>query len=371
VLSNTRVSAASQRPLRVGLLGYGLAGRVFHAPLIRACPGLALAAAVTRSPERRAALHAACPEAVALETPDELWARASQLGLDLVVVATPNRSHVSLAQAALRAGLPVVVDKPLAPSAAEARALIAEARTRGCLLTVFQNRRWDGDFLTLRRLLAEDALGAVRRFESRFERWSPAPRPGWRESGDPAEAGGLLHDLGAHLVDQALLLFGPVRAVYAELDRRRPGVAVDDDVFVALAHASGTRAHLWMSKVAAQRGPRFRVLGERAAFTKHGLDGQEPAMAAGGVPGSPGWGEEPPERWGLVGEEGASRPVATEAGAYLRFYEAVAAAVRGEAPAPVDPEDAAAALDIIEAARVSAERGRIVELRATGARDQG
>ncbi len=350
-----------RRRLRVGLLGYGLAGRVFHAPLIMACPELALAAVVTRSPERRAALHAACPEAVALDTPDELWARASDL--DLVVVATPNRSHVPLAHAALRAGLPVVVDKPLAPSAAEARALIAEARARGRLLTVFQNRRWDGDFLTVRRLLAEGALGSVRRFESRFERWNPVPRPGWREQGDPAEAGGLLYDLGAHLVDQALQLFGPVHTVYAELDRRRPGAAVDDDVFVALAHASGTRSHLWMSKVAAQRGPRFRVLGERAAFTKYGLDGQEPAMAAGGVPGSPGWGEEPPERWGLVGEEGTPRPVATEAGRYLQFYEAVAAAVRAGAPAPVDPEDAAAALDVIEAARSSAERGQLVELR--------
>jgi predicted dehydrogenase len=351
----------SQRPLRVGLLGYGLAGRVFHAPLIRACPGLALTAVVTRAPERRAALHAACPEAAALDTPDELWARAADL--DLVVVATPNRSHVPLAQAALRAGLPVVVDKPLAPSAAEARALIAEARARRLLLTVFQNRRWDGDFLTVRRLIAEDALGAVRRFESRFERFSPTPRQGWRESGDPAEAGGLLFDLGAHLVDQALQLFGPVRAVYAELDRRRPGVGADDDTFVALAHASGTRSHLWMSKVAAQRGPRLRVLGERAAFTKHGLDGQEPAMAAGGVPGSPGWGQEPPERWGLLGEDGAARPVATEAGCYLRFYEAVAAAVRDGAPLPVDPADAAAALDVIEAARVSAERGQIVALR--------
>jgi predicted dehydrogenase len=354
--------ASSPRPLRVGLLGYGLGGRVFHAPLIRACPGLELAAVVTRSPERRAALAAACPEAAVLDTPDELWARADEL--DLVVVATPNRSHVSLAEAALRAGLPVVVDKPLARSAAEARALIAEARARGRLLTVFQNRRWDGDFLTVRRLLAEDALGPVRRFESRFERWSPAPRPGWRESGDPAEAGGLLYDLGAHLVDQALQLFGPVRTVYAELDRRRAGVVAADDVFVALAHASGTRSHLWMSKVAAQRGPRFRVLGERAAFTKHGLDGQEPAMATGGVPGSPGWGEEPPERWGVLGEDGAARPVTTEAGRYLAFYEAVAAAVRDGAPPPVDPADAAAALDVIEAARTSAERGQVVELRA-------
>jgi len=356
------MSAASPPPLRVGLLGYGLAGKVFHAPLIAACPGLVLAAVVTRDPERRAALRAAHPQAVALDTPDELWARAATL--DLVVVATPNRSHVPLARQALRAGLPVVVDKPFAPSAAEARGLIADARAQRRLLTVFQNRRWDGDFLTLRALLARGALGAVHRFESRFERWNPVPRQGWRESGDPAEAGGLLFDLGAHLIDQALQLFGPVRAVHAELDRRRPGVLVDDDAFVALTHASGTRSHLWMSKVAAARGPRFRVLGERAAFTKYGLDGQEPAMAAGGVPGSPGWGEEPSDRWGVLGEDGATRPVPTEAGDYPRFYEAVAAAVRDGTPGPVDPDDAAAGLDIIEAARTSAERGQIVRLAA-------
>jgi predicted dehydrogenase len=348
--------ADSPRALRVGLLGFGLAGRVFHAPLIAATPGLQLAAVVTGDPGRRAALAAAYPAAIALDTAGELFARASEL--DLVVVATPNRSHVSLALAALEAGLPVVVDKPFAATAAAARELTVQARARGLLLTVFQNRRWDGDFLTVRRLVGDGALGAVHRFESRFERWSPV-RPGWRESGDPADAGGLLFDLGAHLIDQALQLFGPVRAVYAELDRRRTAVATDDDTFVALSHASGVRSHLWMTKVAAQPGPRFRVLGERAAFVKHGLDGQEPAMAAGGVPGTAGWGEEPAERWGLLGEAGAARAVPTEPGCYLRFYEAVAAALRGGSPPPVEPEDAIAVLDVIEAARASAERGQI------------
>jgi predicted dehydrogenase len=353
--------SAPRRPLRVGLLGYGLAGRVFHAPLIAASPALTLAAVVTRDPARRAALSTAHPDVEALETPEKLWARAASL--DLIVVATPNRSHVPLARAALHAGLPVVVDKPLAPSSTQARALIAEARAQRRLLTVFQNRRWDGDFLTVRRLLDEGALGAIHRFESRFERWNPVPRQGWRESGDPEEAGGLLFDLGAHLIDQALQLFGPVRSVYAELDRRRAGVAVDDDAFVALTHASGPRSHLWMSKVAAQRGPRFRILGERGAFTKHGLDGQEPAMAAGGVPGSPGWGEEPPRRWGLLGEDGTAQPVRTDAGCYLRFYDAVADAVTSGAAPPVDPEDAAVALEIMEAARASAERGQPVQPR--------
>jgi predicted dehydrogenase len=350
-------------PLRVGLLGYGLAGRVFHAPLIAACPGLRLAAVVSRDPERREALRAVHPDAAALDTPEQLWERASEL--DLVVVATPNRSHVPLARAALQAGLAVVVDKPFAPSAAEARALIELARANGRPLTVFQNRRWDGDFLTVRRLLSEGALGTVHRFESRFERWVPVPRASWRESGDPTDAGGLLFDLGAHVIDQALQLFGPVRAVYAELDERRAGVAVDDDAFVALVHRSGTHSHLWMSKVAAQRGPRFRVLGERAAYTKYGLDGQEPAMAAGGIPGSPGWGGEPPERWGSLGEDGDARPVPTEAGNYLGFYEGVVTALASGASVPVDPADAVAGLEIMAAARRSAARGEVVMLPAS------
>ncbi|HEX8109276.1 MAG TPA: Gfo/Idh/MocA family oxidoreductase, partial [Kofleriaceae bacterium] len=340
----TDSSRPPERRFRVGLLGYGLAGRVFHAPLIAACPDLVLASVVTRDPERRAALRAVHPEAEALDAPEQLWERAGSL--DLVVVATPNRSHVPLARAALQAGLPVVVDKPLAPSVAEARALIEAARAAGRWLTVFQNRRWDGDFLTVRKLIADGALGTVHRFESRFERWNPVLRPGWRESRNPADAGGLLFDLGAHLIDQAIQLFGPVRTVYGELDSRREDAVIDDDAFVALTHASGVRSHLWMSKVAAQRAPRFRVLGDRATFVKYGLDGQEPAMAVGVVPGSASWGEEPADRWGFLGEEGTAQPVATVPGAYPRFYEAVAAALRSDAPLPVDPDDAVTALEI-------------------------
>src|SRR5205823_11611335 len=141
----------------------------------------------------------------------------------------------------IEARVPVVVDKPLAPSSAEARRVADEARRRNVFLTVYQNRRWDGDFLTVKRLVAENALGKVIRFESRFERWRTTPREGWRELAAPEEAGGLLFDLGTHLIDQALCLFGPVSDVYAEIDVRRPGVVVDDDVFVALAHASGVR----------------------------------------------------------------------------------------------------------------------------------
>ncbi|MFL5381952.1 MAG: Gfo/Idh/MocA family oxidoreductase [Longimicrobiaceae bacterium] len=344
----------SDSPIRVGLIGYGLAGSAFHAPLIATTPGMALAAVVTSNPERAAQARAEHPGVMVVDSADRLWERAA--GLDLVVVASPNRTHVPLGLQALEAGLPVVVDKPLAATSADARRLVNEALRRGLLLSVFQNRRWDGDFLTLRRLIAEAALGTVHRFESRFERWRPAPKPGWRERADPAEAGGVLFDLGSHLIDQALVLFGPVSHVYAEIDRRRPGVEVDDDAYVALTHASGVRSHLWSSLAAAEQSGRFRVLGSRAAYVKTGLDVQEAALRAGGRPGSPDWGTEPPEHWGRLGAGDEWRPVPTERGDYLAFYAAIAAALRDGSAPPVDPADAVAVLEVIEAAREASQR---------------
>jgi predicted dehydrogenase len=350
-------------PLRVALLGYGLAGAVFHAPLIAAVDGLELAAIVTRDPERRAQAERDHPQAALLDSADEVWNRAD--ALELVVVATPNSSHLSLAEAAIDAGLAVVVDKPLAASSADGRALVRAARDRGVVLTVFQNRRWDGDFLTVRELLASEGaggLGEVLRFESRYERWRPQLTGGWRESDDPAAAGGLLYDLGSHLVDQALVLFGPAVTVYAELDRRRPGAETDDDTFVALAHGSGVRSHLWMSVLAAQPGPRFRLLGRDAAYIKYGLDVQEEALHAGGRPDDPAWGQEPEERWGLLGAGDELRPVPTLPGAYHRFYEGVVRALREGGPPPVDPDDAISALQVLEAAKSSARERQVVEL---------
>ncbi|AHH99770.1 Gfo/Idh/MocA family oxidoreductase [Kutzneria viridogrisea] len=339
--------------LRVGLLGYGIAGAVFHAPLIAATPGLRLSAVVTASPARREKLAAEHPGALALDEAEALWARAGEL--DLVVVATPNRTHVPLAKAALAAGLPVVVDKPFAPTVEQARELTEHAAKLGLPLAVFQNRRWDNDFLTVRGLIDAGELGTVTRFESRFERWVPKPKTGWRELGDPEEAGGVLFDLGAHLIDQALQLFGPVRVVYAELDRRREGVQVDDDAFVALTHANGVRSHLWMGSLTAQGGPRMRVLGDRAAFTKYGLDGQEAALKAGHRPTEPGWGVEPAELSGKLGVDGDLRTITSHAGAYPRFYAQMRDAVRGIGEVPVTPESATATLELITAAQRSAE----------------
>ncbi|QGK69555.1 oxidoreductase [Allosaccharopolyspora coralli] len=355
------MTSSAAEPIRVGLLGYGVAGAVFHAPLLAADPRFRLDAVVTASPKRQQQVRVEHPDTRVLDTPEQLWASAGEL--DLAVVATPNRSHVELTSAALDVGLGVVVDKPFTPTAAEGRNLIERARSAGRLLTVFQNRRWDNDFRTLRALLERDALGAVRRFESRFERWVPTAKPGWRERGGPDEAGGVLNDLGSHLVDQALTLFGPVASVYAESDRRRSGVEVDDDTFVALTHVNGVRSHLWTSKVAPRFGPRMRVLGDRAAFTKHGLDPQEAALRAGGRPGDLGWGEEPGELWGTLGAGDEVETIASDPGCYEVFYAELADAVRAGTPPPVDPEESVAGLVVLEAARRSAESGEVQHLR--------
>ncbi|MFE0137075.1 Gfo/Idh/MocA family oxidoreductase [Streptomyces sp. NPDC059037] len=350
-------------PLRVALIGYGLAGSVFHAPLIAATEGLALDTVVTSNPERQAQARAEFGDELRFAaTADELWDRADEL--DLVVIASPNKTHVALAHAALKAGLPVVVDKPIAGTAAEARELAALADDRGLLLSVFQNRRWDNDFRTLQKLVADGELGDVWRFESRFERWRPQPKGGWRESGDPEEIGGLLYDLGSHVVDQALVLFGPAMSVYAESDIRRPGAAADDDTFIAITHASGVRSHLYVSATTAQLGPRFRALGSKAGYVKYGLDPQEAALREGERPAGEGegagtWGVEPESLWGRVGSgesplTGGGTPVRTLPGDYPAYYAAVAAALRGTGTNPVSAYEAAAALDVLEAARRSA-----------------
>jgi len=345
---------------RVALLGYGLGGACFHAPLIAATPGLRLTTVVTRDAGRRAQALREHPGVRIVEDAAVLWANPS--GHDLVVVTTPNRTHASLAMDAIEAGLPVVVDKPFARTVAEGQAVIDAARARSVLVSAYHNRRWDAELLTLRRLLDEAVLGRVLRFESRLERWRPQLKGGWRESAQTEDAGGLLYDLGSHLIDQALVLFGPVAHVYAELDRRRPDLEVDDDVFLALTHTSGVRSHLWASAVAAQQAPRMRVLGERGAFVKQDADLQEPALRAGERPQGPEWGEEPPERWGTLYDGSKEIRVPSERGAFQQFYIQIASALRDGSPPPVDAADALAGLAIIEAAQRSAVERRIIEI---------
>ena len=346
--------------LHVALLGYGKGGEVFHAPLIDAVPGLRLSAVVTGDPERQRAVRDRYPDATVHATADDLWRHADRY--EIAVVATPNDTHVPLARAALDAGLAVVVDKPLALTAAQARELTELADTMHLPLTVYQNRRWDADFLTLWHLVEEGSLGRVHRFESRFERWRPDAKHTWRDRG-PVEAGaGILYDLGPHLIDQAVNLFGTVVSVYAEVDSLREGVEADDDAFLALHHAGGTRSHLWMSALAAQGGPRFRVLGDGGAFTSHGMDPQEERLVAGQDPRAVDWGMVPETAWGVLGADGHTRPVPSARGAYQEFYVGVREAVDEGEPLPVDPHEVIHGLEIIEAARHSSRIGEVVKL---------
>ncbi|GAA3753501.1 putative dehydrogenase [Spinactinospora alkalitolerans] len=355
-------SHGADHDLHVALIGYGKGGAVFHAPLIDATPGLRLSAVVTGDPGRRAAVRERYPDTEVIASVDELWRRADDF--EIAAITTPNDSHAPLARAALEAGLAVVVDKPFALTSAEARELAEESRRLGQVLTVFHNRRWDSDFLTLWKLIDEGTLGRVHRFESRFERWRPEAKETWRDQGGVEEGAGLLYDLGPHLIDQAVNLFGPVASVYAELDSHRPGVRADDDTFVALTHASGVRSHLWMSALTAQLGPRFRALGDRTAFTVSGLDGQERRLERGERPDAPDWGEEPKARWGAFGLDGDLRAVPSERGDYPAFYAAVRDAVGEGDPLPVELHEAVHGLEVIEAARQSAETGRVVALAA-------
>lgn len=343
--------------IRTALLGFGLAGSVFHAPSMASLEHFSLDVIVTSDPERQAAAKTAHPDAAVLTRQE--WARAgSHDNIDLVVVGTPPATHVPLATMAIEAGCAVVVDKPFALTSTEGDALIALAKERGQILTTYQNRRWDGEYLTLQKLLAEGALGEVRRFESRLERWQPAISKEWKAQATVADGGGLLFDLGTHLIDQALQLFGPVAGVYGELAARRPVELADDDVFVALEHVSGVISHLWMNLSVAQKGPRLRVLGSEGAYVKQTADVQESQIQAGILPGDPAYGVDPDECWGSVGRDGDTVPVPTLRGNFTRFYELLAAAVLEGEPVPVDPEDSVAALRIIEQVRKTREAAR-------------
>jgi len=346
--------SAAPRTIRTAVVGYGLSGSVFHAPLIGADGRYSLDVIATSNVERQKAATARYPGVRTVHDGDAALARSADL--DLVVLGTPPATHYPLAKAALEAGLDVVVDKPFAVTSGEGQELVALARQLGRVLTVFQNRRWDGDFLTLRKLLAADALGKVTRFESRFERWSPAIAKAWKAHATAADGGGVLFDLGSHLIDQALLLFGPATVAHVELKVRRADERADDDVFLVLRHHSGVLSHLTMNMLCAQQGPRFRVLGSVLAYTKNGVDPQEPCSVAGGSPLDEEYGEEAPEWAGLLGRDGHLDALPTERGSYPEFYRLLADKIldggaKSPLPLPVDPEDAVETLKIIEQAR--------------------
>ena len=351
---------AEDRPTDVGLIGFGLGGATFHAPFISATPGLRLAAVMTSDPARSRGVSERYPGTKVVAGIEELLALSPRL--ELIAISSPNASHYPLARTALEAGRNVVVDKPFAVTSAQARELGTIARANGVLAMPFQNRRWDGDFLTVRKLIADEKLGRIFRFESRFDRWRGEPKPGWMREDWADRAENIVHDIATHLIDQALVLFGVVTHVYAELTPRRAGVVSFDDAFLSLTHANGASSHLYMSASAGQAGPRMSVFAAKGAYLKYGLDVQEDALRAGMRPDDPSYGEEPSERWGSLVGPGVSEVVPTVAGAYPRFYACVARAIREGAAPPVAVADVVAGLEIIEASFVSHSSRQVVAL---------
>ena len=324
--------------LNVGLIGYGLAGRCFHAPLIAGVGGLRLAAVVSRQNEKVRADH---PDAKVLPTPDDAFTDPS---IDLVVVATTNDAHFDLAARALNHGKHVVVDKPFAVTATEAHELVRRAKQAGRMLSVFHNRRWDSDFLTVKRLIDQGELGEIVYFESHFDRYRPKASGNWREQAGPAS--GLWFDLAPHLADQALCLFGMPRALFADFAILREGVAATDYFHVLLRYEK-LRVVLTANFLAPADDLNLIVHGTRASYIKHGFDSQEAVLRAGGRPGGAEWGVD--QRDGILRlPNGTERSVPSERGDYTRYYAGVRDAIWGTGPLPVTSEEALAVMDILE-----------------------
>lgn len=341
--------------VRIGLAGYGFGGQYFHAPFLASAAECEFLGVVTTSAQRRKEFAERFPGRATFDSLEHLAAA----GAEAVTISTPASTHVELTQRALRLGLAVVCDKPFALDAASARQTVLLSEQLQRPLTIYQNRRWDSDFRTVRKALADGVLGDPLRFESRFERFAPDPGPS-------ASGGGTLLDFGSHLVDQALVLFGPARSVYGEMHTRNDAAALDDDVFVAVTHARGVRSHLWGSWRQNAPGPRFRVTGSTASYiVVPDLDGQEALLVRGHSPATcSDWGTEPEHRWGRVFRGGQGEVLASERGAWDLFYPAFAAAVRRAGPVPVDPWDAVATAEVLDAARESARSGQVIMIEA-------
>jgi scyllo-inositol 2-dehydrogenase (NADP+) len=345
----------------VGLVGYGMSGSSLHAPLIDAEPRLELRGVVSSDPGR---VHRDLP---AVPVVPAFPVLLDDPVIELVVVAAPNTAHHELARAALRAGRHVVVDKPFTVTTAEADDLIRVAAEQDRRLSVFQQRRWDADFRTVRRCVEEGLVGTVGTYVARYDRFRPEPATRWSEQDRPGS--GVLYDLGAHLIDQALDLFGTPDTVWADLQAQRPAASTVDYAHVVLGRGP-LRMILHAGSLVRAPGPRFEVHGDAGSFVKDGIDGQIAALLRGGRPGDPGWGEEPPDRHGTLTTElgglAATARLASLPGDYGAFYREMAAAVRGEGPVPVPPEQARDVIRVIECAVRSSREGRVVQWDPSG-----
>lgn len=340
-------------PVNIGIVGFNLGGRYFHGPLIDAAEGIRVAGIVARSAERRADATADYPDVPLFTTITEMAD-----SVDAVVISTPLATHLDLAREAIGLGLPTVIDKPFGPTPDEARAVLEEAEARGVLLTVYQNRRWDADFLTVKRLVESAALGDLWLFETRMEQFAPA-------GGVPASGGGVLLDFGSHVADQTRHLFGPAVSVYAEVHPIPGREPLDDRFFAAVLHESGMRSHMTGDfDLQGSPAPRFRLTGTNGTFSVPSHDGISDLLLEGGrlATHAERWGRVPEERWGRIERPGEATTIPSERAAWPAFYQGFARAVRSEDPLPVDPWDALAALELLAAAKRSAETGDVVRL---------
>lgn len=340
-------------PIKTGLVGFGKVAQTMHAPLIQQPPLLELAAVVERHAEKSREKY---PHASIYKSLEAMLEHAE---VELVVICTPNEFHFRQAKKALEAGKHVVVDKPITVNSADAQALAELAQEKGLVLSAFQNRRWDGDFQTVKQLIESGTLGRIVHFESHFDRFRPEPNDNWREKDVPGS--GILYDLGSHLIDQAVQLFGQPKWVYAELLRQRKGVLADDFFDLTLMYPE-TKVRLSASILLNAPLPKFLVLGEKGSFSKYGLDVQEAAFKAGKLPGSAGWGVESPDAYGKVYLGEKSHPYPTLKGNYPAYYQNIAMAVRGEEKLKVTAQQAIQVLQIIEAATLSDQQGRRISL---------
>ena len=343
---------ARQSRIKVGLVGFGYAGRTFHAPLIAATPSLCLHTIVSSQPD---AVASAWPDARVVR---DVEALVEDEGIDLVVVATPNALHAPFARRVLEAGRHVVVDKPFTLTVAEARDLVGLAKSADRVLSVFHNRRWDADFLAVKDLVDAGTLGRVGRFESRFDRFRPERRDRWRERDTPGA--GLWYDLGPHLIDQALVLFGRPLGITADIQAQRAGVGADDYAHAVLRYER-LRVVLHADMLSSAAPFRFAVHGDRASFVISGLDPQEEALKAGETPGGANWGADPSPGT-LTREGGILELYAGPTGDYPAYYAALGQAIRGLAPNPVPADQALEVMEVLEAGFRSSKVRREISL---------
>ncbi len=337
----------------VGVVGFGLAGRAFHSQVIDKVPGLRLSAIVQRKGNEASEKF---PNARIVRSVEELLAMPN---IQLVVIATPNDTHLPIARASLEAGRDVVVDKPFATTLAEAEEMAALAKKNGRIITVYHNRRFDGDFQAIRKLVAEGTLGRVVRFESNYDRYRPALKEkAWRERDEPGA--GILFDLGPHLIDHALVLFGLPEAITADIRIEREASVVNDAFDLALHYPRGMRAVLRSTMLAAAQRPRFVLQGTLGSFFKQTFDLQEMNLRRGFIPEKGAWGAEPEKDWGLLTtvENGAEveKRIPSETGDYRDYYENLRDALLGEAKLEVTPEHALNVMRVLELAQESSKK---------------